>query len=160
MIFALSDCVQLSAREATDSSLYPPAGNARIKHAIGKEARRSMPDELHVDEAAGIIKVRSYGVVSRDDIAASMDQIRKIIEEKGIHKVLVDTLDQQAMPGTIDVFHLFSTLPQSLRAAIVVRADQGTAKSQKFAETVSQNRGINVRVFHATDEALRWLNEV
>lgn len=119
-----------------------------------------MPDELHVDEAAGIIKVRSYGVVSRDDIAASMDQIRKIIAENNIHKVLVDTLDQQEMPGTIDVFHLFSTLPQSLRAAIVVRADQGTAKGQKFAETVSQNRGINVRVFHATDEALRWLNEV
>lgn len=118
-----------------------------------------MPDELHIDEAAGIIKVRSYGVVSRDDIAASMDQIRKAIAEQGIHRVLVDTLEQETMPGTIDVFHLFSTLPKSLRAAIVVRADQSTAKSQKFAETVSQNRGINVRVFHTEEEALAWLNK-
>lgn len=119
-----------------------------------------MPDELHVDEAAGIVKVRSYGVVSRNDIAASMDRIRQVMEEQGIYKVLVDTLDQEAMPGTIDVFHLFSTLPHNLRAALVVRVGQATARGQKFAETVSQNRGIQVRVVHSMEEALRWLNGV
>lgn len=118
-----------------------------------------MPDELYVDEATSIIKVRSYGIVSKNDIADSMEKTRQIMEQKGINKVLVDTLDQEKMPGTFDVFQLFSTLPQNLRAALVVQENQVTAEGQKFAETVCLNRGIQVRIFRSTDEALHWLQE-
>jgi len=118
-----------------------------------------MPDELYVDEATNIIKVRSYGIVSRDDIAASMDRTRQIMEQKGISKALVDTRDQEKMPGTFDVFQLFSTLPNNLRAALLVQDDQNTAESQKFAETVCLNRGIQVRIFSSEGEALTWLQD-
>jgi hypothetical protein len=118
-----------------------------------------MPDELCVDEATGIIKVRSYGVVSRDDVEASMNSTREIMEQKGIKKVIVDTLDQEAMPGITDIFALFSTLPGDLRAALLVRKNQATSDGQRFAETVSLNRGIQVRIFQSEEEALPWLNE-
>lgn len=116
-----------------------------------------MPDELYVDEAIDVIKVRSYGVVSKKDIAVSMEKTRQIMEEKGINKVLVNTLDQEKMPGTYDVFQLFSTLPRDLRAALIVQENQTTAESQKFAETVCLNRGIQVKIFQSEDEALFWL---
>lgn len=118
-----------------------------------------MPDELYVDDATNIIKVRSYGIVSRDDIAASMEKTRQIIEQRGIYKALVDTRDQEKMPSTFDVFQLFSTLPNNLRAALVVQDNQVTAEGQKFAETVCLNRGIQVRIFSSEDEALTWLQE-
>ena len=69
----------------------------------------------------------------------------------------VDTLDQETISSTFDVFQLFSTPPHNLRAALGVQDNQVTEEGQRFTETVSLNRGIQVRIFKSEDEALRWL---
>ena len=117
-----------------------------------------MPDEVHVDEERGIIKVESYGIVSTEDIENSIGKVREILTERGLNKILVDTTRQETVPGTAALFDLFSTFPRNLKAALLSRESQITVEDLRFVENVSVNRGIFVRVFHTEDEALGWLS--
>lgn len=116
-----------------------------------------MPDEVIVDQALGIIKVRSFGVVTRDDIAGSIEQILQIQEETGFDRLLVDTTEQQVMPDPVDIFELFSTYPGKIKTALLLDRSQATAKDIEFVETVALNRGKAVKIHLDLEQALLWL---
>ena len=117
-----------------------------------------MPDEIRVDEDRIIIDVHSYGMVSKEDIAESIAKIRQIIDETRINKILVDTTKQEAMPCTIDIFELFSTLPREFKVALLVEQTQATARDIRFVETVCINRNTLTKIFQEEEQAVQWLN--
>jgi ethanolamine utilization protein EutP (predicted NTPase) len=116
-----------------------------------------MPDRIEVNEDVGIIKVESYGVVSKEDIANSITKIRQILNEKGINKILVDTTKQETMPSTYGIFDLFSTFPREFRLALLTQQSQATAEDISFVETVGVNHGVQVKIFHEEEQALQWM---
>jgi hypothetical protein len=117
-----------------------------------------MPDKVHVNREQKLIQVQSYGVVTRDDIAESIASIREIFDSEGINKVLVDTTGQEKMPNTIDTFELFAAFPRAFRLALLIQQSQVTERDIAFAETVGFNRGVQVKIFHDKEPALRWLD--
>ena len=52
-----------------------------------------------------------------------------------------------------------ASLPPGIieREAILLSADAAAAEEMEFFETACRNRGLDVRVFHARDEAVAWL---
>jgi hypothetical protein len=117
-----------------------------------------MPDQVRVDEDAGIIRIESLGEVSKDDIAVSIEKIRQIFSELGFNRILVDTTGQEAMASTAEIFELFSSFPREFVLAMIAEQSQVTAKDIAFAETVGVNRGLMMKVFHEEEKALEWLN--
>ena len=118
-----------------------------------------MPDKVEVNEEKRIIEITSFGVVTSWDIADSVNKISEIYNKTGIHKVLVDTTNQEKMPGTVGIFKLFSTLPKEVSYVLLVKENQLTERDLVFAETVSVNRGIMVKVFYDRELALEWLKD-
>lgn len=115
-----------------------------------------MPEELRIDKDRRTVEVRSYGIVSREDIAASIAAVQDIAAAEGISNVLVDATEQESMPSIVDIYELFSNHPGGLRVA-VVGTKQPTAGDIQFAETVAVNRGIRIKVFPSRADTEKWL---
>ncbi len=118
-----------------------------------------MPDEISIDKALGIVRINSYGLVSKSDIAESIAKVSRIFEVEGISKIIVDTTRQDSAPSTTSIYDLFSTFPSHLMAAILVHASQPTVEDQRFIELVSMNRGKLIRLFTSEKEAMAWLGK-
>ena len=117
-----------------------------------------MPDTVSLNEDTGIITVESHGVVSEKDIGESIEKVRKILNEKGMNRILVDTTRQEIMPDTMGIFRLFSTFPRDFKLAVLRKPSQVTADDLVFAENVGANRGVQIRLFEEESQALQWLN--
>lgn len=120
-----------------------------------------MPDIVTINKELSLIEVRSFGIVSADDIYGSLKKIKTAVIETGINKVIVDTTEQKQMPGAINIFQIFSTIPKDVeKFALLVGEGQSTADDLKFAENVAVNRGTFMKLFKSRDEAIEWLNEL
>jgi hypothetical protein len=121
-----------------------------------------MPETVTVLEDQGIIEVRSFGEVSADDWQKSVDVIMELVLDRGLTKILVDSLDLASIPSTWTLYEFgnllaASTFPPSVRIAAVI---QGPLREDlKFIETVAINRGRQIKVFGSMERATAWLNE-
>ena len=121
-----------------------------------------MPETVTVLEDQGIIEVRSFGEVSAEDWQKSVDIVMELVRDRGLTKVLVDSLDLVSIPRTWTLYEFGNLLaaikfPPSVRIAATI---QGPLREDlKFIETVATNRGRQLKVFGSIDEAITWLNE-
>jgi hypothetical protein len=118
-----------------------------------------MPDTIEVNEELGIIEIRSFGQVTREDIAASIAKAQATLKEKGIGKILVDTSEQDTMPGAHQLLPMFADFPRNLRLALLVKQTQDTKKDVEFARNVGFTKGVDVKLFSDRQKALAWLAE-
>lgn len=118
-----------------------------------------MPDVVRVNDELGIVEIESHGVVSKDDIAASFDQLKAILETQKIDKLLVDTTKQETMPTTGEIYELFTAFPTEYKMALLIDESQKTAEDISLVETVTVNRAIDARLFTDRAEAIAWLTE-
>ena len=118
-----------------------------------------MPDEINVKKDLGIIVIRSFGLVTRDDIDSSVKDIQKIFEETGINKILVDATQQKKMPSIIEIVQLFSELSRDLRLALLANLLRATSNELELVRNVAISHGVSVRLFDDRDEALQWLKD-
>ncbi len=70
-----------------------------------------MPDVVRVNGELGIVDIVSHGVASKDDIAASFDQLKTLLETQKINKLLVNTTQQETMPTMGNIYKLFTASP-------------------------------------------------
>jgi hypothetical protein len=87
--------------------------------------------------------------------------LEKCVELR-LNKVLLDMTGMVGQPGTFSDFQLANFavekgLPEIKKVALVAAPEN--FKHTQFFETVSSNRGLNVRAFVDMDEALAWVNE-
>ena len=118
-----------------------------------------MPDEVRFNQELNLIEVKSFGVVTKNDILDSIEKIQQIQEDTGVNKLLVDTTAQETLPNPIEIFEIFSTYPREIRTALLVQRTQTTARDVEFVETVAQNRGKTVKLHDNLEQALEWLAE-
>ncbi len=119
-----------------------------------------MPEKVSVWEELQVIQVDSYGDVTSADLMASMAEVLRIREERGISKVFVDATGETSLPPTTPVFEFGSELANAFRGVkfAVVTSPQ-TEHDLRFLETVTRNRGAKVRMFVSREDALEWLLE-
>jgi hypothetical protein len=119
-----------------------------------------MPEEVSILEDLGIIQVDSYGRVTEGDLLVSMEEILAIQKERGLSRVFVDASRETALPSALPLHQFGSVLSQdatTLKFAVLV-SDQ-VREDLRFLETVTQKRGMQVRMFDSRAEALAWLRE-
>ena len=120
-----------------------------------------MPEIVSINEQDAIIQVDSYGSVNEYDLTQSLGSVLKIVEEKGLNKILINAATQTSLtPSAKDLQYFalkLSILSRNLKHAIVVSPH--TFESLYFLETVSVSRGVSMRIFGSCDTALAWLKE-
>ena len=117
-----------------------------------------MPEIVRVIKELGIIEVQSFGDVSVEDIASSVEFVKQIFKKAGINKVLVNTTKQESMPSTMNIFDFFSSnLPIDTKIAVLFTEKQPTESDIRFGEAVASNRGFSIQIFTSRDKALKWL---
>jgi hypothetical protein len=84
----------------------------------------------------------------------------RLIQSTGIKRILNDMRCATNIMSTIqDYFYAYTdvksiALPADICSAIVTSAEEST---HHFQETVAQNAGYTVKVFHSTESAVAWL---
>ena len=122
---------------------------------------------LHVSPERGFLCARMSGGFSLPEAKETFLHILQAVSQHGLRRVLMDCL---AMEGTLDTGERYeyaefvSEQVQAFSRRGVSRATQFAyvvvpplADPNRFGETVGLNRGVNVRLFHALDDALGWL---
>lgn len=114
-------------------------------------------DEVYVNESEGIIEVVSSGVLTRQDMESTKAKLQRILGEKGISRVFIDTARLRSVPSTMDLFEVWETYSRDFKTALLVTASNPINKDIAFAETVGVNRGQIVKMFWNEEAARRWL---
>ena len=118
-----------------------------------------MPEDISILEKEEIIYINSKGNIKLDDLFHSYKSVMQINSDKNIDKVLVDAREQTSLPSLIALYVFGEKLSQHFqhaKHAIVVSPK--SPKDLGFIETVSKNRGVNIKIFNSIDLALAWLN--
>ena len=120
-----------------------------------------MPESVSVMEDKGIIQIRSWGHVTREDMRVTTQEIIAIHRRHGFTKIFVDMRKVAKLPSTVDLFDAAINSRKLagglLRTAVLV--SEGVKADRHFAETVAVNRGSVERMFDTKQEALVWLGE-
>ena len=119
-----------------------------------------MPEEVSILADLGIIQIDSFGEVTGADMLATLEEILHIQSERGLTRVFVDASKETSLPNTLPLHQFGSMLSADammLRFAVLVN-DQ-VREDLHFLETVTKNRGMQVRMFDSREEAMAWLLE-
>ena len=119
-----------------------------------------MPEEVSILADLGIIQVDSYGDVSEGDLLASMEEVLTLQSQRGLSRVFVDATRETSLPGTFPLQQFGSMLSRNaigIKFAILV--SDMVREDLRYLETVTRNRGMQLRIFDSRDEAFAWLSE-
>lgn len=120
-----------------------------------------MPYEIIARED-GILEVVHTGEMSMDVAALSRRESGAIMTEQNLRQILVDIRQTHfAEPDMVDVFEFnasyYEDFPPFSRVACLIPVNPEIDHVAEFAQTVAMNRGIMFRLFHASEDAVRWL---
>lgn len=116
-----------------------------------------MPETITVDHETGLIEVRSFGVVTADDLRASVEEVRRLRDLHGIAEVLVDVSEERSLADAPAAFEIVRTMPRQMKIAVIGSEQAATSSDVRFIETVAANIGLQVKIFESKKKALRWL---
>lgn len=116
-----------------------------------------MPENIIIHKEAGFIEVFSYGKVTLEMMNFSLGKVTELVRGMGLRGLLVDTTDQETMPGTIKTYSFATNLPRSFKIAVVVSEEQPTLEDLHFFETVARNRALMVKNFFSREKAIAWI---
>ena len=105
----------------------------------------------------------AFRVVGEDSVEVSLSYFHQVADtcnQKGFKKALIIE-DLEGHLSTSEIFDVTEQLPAALRGLTVAFIDlrPDHASENRFGETVSRNRGCNIRVFNDINDARDWLTE-
>ena len=118
-----------------------------------------MPETVTFNTELGIIECHSFGDVLLADIDNSIIEIKQMQEKNNVNKVLVDVREQASMPEKSGTFQIATSIPRSLRVAMLLIEDQPTEADMRFVEKTALSGGASIRIFFSKDDAIEWLNQ-
>ncbi len=123
-----------------------------------------MPYSVSFDEASKLITFTLRGKVDASTLRESVPELLRIAKERGSYLILTDAREMKLDLLTVDIYDLPKFLSDlftseglpitKFKRAFVVSKRIGDVT---FHETVSRNRGHNVKVFEDMQDAKRWL---
>lgn len=119
-----------------------------------------MPTNIKIIRTQDFIRAKTDGVL---DLAASRNLLKELAAESkatGIYCLLVDTRGAEARLSAVDRYELgvltAAELPQ-VRAKVGLLVPPQEQVDARFFETVSRNRGADLRAFTDFETAITWL---
>ena len=117
----------------------------------------------YLDDVGAVETVYS-GAVSPPELDEAMTVTGAVAAERLCNRFLIDSRDQDAGGSAFDILKLaefLSSLPPGTidREAILPPQSSLGGEDMRFFETAARNRGLNVRLFTAREDALAWLAE-
>lgn len=121
-----------------------------------------MPDDVIVDEANELIRVKSVEGVPVEERRKSMDKILALRKKHRIDCLLIDTKEQITTSDYCEILEFAKTFPKDLKLALLVEDISGgkarsTEPKIRFLEAVGSKEELDVRSFISEDEALKRL---
>ena len=119
-----------------------------------------MSFKITISENGKYIIGKVEGRLNREIAQQLAKEYVKLITSTGIKRILNDVRGVPDVMGIMDGYEYAYKdvenigFPRDISAAIV--ADEGDT-SHGFQETVANNAGFNLKVFHSFDQAVNWL---
>lgn len=118
--------------------------------------------DLDVVGSEGILQITAHGVMDAGKVRQMAAEAVASGLNHGLNRVLVDSRDMTLEMTTLAIYNLPKTLMElglerTDRVAHVVSPNGPGNRDLEFYETVSRNRGLQVRLFSDQDAALDWL---
>jgi hypothetical protein len=122
-----------------------------------------MSYEIRVIEG-DVVELSFAAVSAIEEHERARDEVADLCRQKGLTKVLVDMSERSSVMGgaTMDLFGFGESFvkgkfPRSASIAVVGKPVAEPDDDLEFVVTVARNRGFAIELFHAVDDALRWL---
>ena len=117
-----------------------------------------MPERVTYDSHENLVKVKSTGNLTAEEVRTSILTVAKFCKETGAKKVFVDQLDALSIPSDAYGFNLGSDVAHLLKGVSIAIVHSWKVEDDiKFFEKVAQKRGGNVKVFSDVESAKSWL---
>jgi len=117
-----------------------------------------MPESVTYLSQENIIKVKSTGNLTKEEVRTSIYAVAKFCKETGAKKVFVDQLDALSFPSNAYGFNLGSDVAHLLKGVNIAIVHSWKVEDDiKFFEKVAQKRGVNMKVFSNVESAKNWL---
>ena len=121
-----------------------------------------MAYEMRVRGEDGYLHVVVTGDNTPEDVAAYLDQIRRVCAEHGLAKVLIEEDLTGPQLGTVDIYDVINAasggVAPSIRSVAYVDTNpEHDVALMEFAETIAVNRGVSVKVFRDVPSAREWI---
>lgn len=115
--------------------------------------------EIQYDADRNCLLIHIQGTMEASELPGLASDLVALTERHKCERLLNDIREVELRLSTLDIYDIpelaiESGLSPRVRRALLVTSDQ---KESAFFETVSMNRGQNVRVFTDFDEAMSWL---
>lgn len=117
----------------------------------------------HLDED-NIVHVKVRGEMPEDQVVLHVTEALAVASEHEATRFLVDHREMEPLVSMVRIYAMpgvFEKLGLSRihRLAVLFTPSSKHAREYEFFETVSVNRGFQVRLFEGDSEALAWLRE-
>ena len=119
-----------------------------------------MPTNIRIINAQDFILAAPDGTV---DLAASQVLLSALVstaETAGVQQVLIDTREAEVRLSTINLYELgvaVASQPTLARNRTALLVPHGKKSNAAFFETVTRNRGANLKAFADFETAIGWL---
>jgi len=118
-----------------------------------------MPSHIEYISKNGYVSLILKGEVTAGDLATVRKEAASLLSEHNCSRLLVDATELARMQSIVEDFEFVSRnlsyFPPPVRIAEI--ANEQYLEHMQFVEDVSQNRGIDFKVFTDRDEAIGWL---
>lgn len=120
-----------------------------------------MSYHLTIEEKPSYLHAKVTGTHNAQNARRFLVEVHEACVQRNFSRVL---LEMNFSGRSMDIFSIFDVIsersPDALkfeRIAYVDASSERDPQQAKFAETVANNRGVNVRLFRNLDDAERWI---
>ncbi len=123
-----------------------------------------MPYTISHIEDGNIVCIRGVGRLTVEEYKKGSLEVVDMLRKHNSLRLFVDNRLAHNVASVVELYSLSRffheiELSTKLRIALLVGADTPNVKDLGFFETVSRNRGYNMRMFYAENEVIEWLME-
>jgi hypothetical protein len=108
-----------------------------------------------------LLRVTATGEWNAVDHGKAMEKAARLVESKGVVRVIYDIRRATGEASTTEIFDVSSSValgpPATVRQAVVYSPDCLEPEEVRFAENVAANRAIQMRLFTKIEDAMAWL---
>jgi hypothetical protein len=121
-----------------------------------------VPYQVTIDEKPTYLHTKVVGPRTPENAIRYLEEVYAACLRTGKSQVLLEMAFSGPSLGASGILRVVSERSADgakLRKIAYVEASMDGQQRAKFAETVAINRAVNVRLFDAVGEAVRWLEE-
>lgn len=117
-----------------------------------------MPEVVTIKEKFQLIRVKSVGDVTINDLKHSLSEIIKLKKESGFTRVLVDHRKATSLLPAVPTFNFGAEIGQLLQeTSIALLVPKRLEDEVKLFRDAANARGGNVHIFNKKKSAIQWL---